>query len=100
MGLSVRTAANAIAWAVIIGLIGVAFFMVLVLGPFALVLLGLFTMFVCAGFTLRYDGPTWGREVFKARMNDESSQGSGLPGERKNTTSCLQCAFFSGAGWR
>jgi hypothetical protein len=73
MGFSGRTAANAFAWAVIIGLIAVAFVMVLVVGPFGLVLLGLFTMFVCTSFKLRDDAPTWGPEVFKARMNDDSS---------------------------
>jgi len=68
-----RTVANAFAWAVIIGLIAVLFTLVLVIGPFGLILLGLCTMFVCTSFELRDDVPTWGTDVFKARMIDDGS---------------------------
>jgi hypothetical protein len=65
---SASAAANATAWVILIGLIGVAFVMVVVLGPFGLILLGLLTLFVCTSVQLRDETPTWGIEVFKARM--------------------------------
>jgi hypothetical protein len=64
---SPSTVANGTAWAILIGLIGVAFVLVVVLGPFGLILLGLFTLFICTSVQLREDTPTWGIEVFKAR---------------------------------
>jgi hypothetical protein len=67
------TAANAVAWAVLIGLICVSFVLVVILGPFGLILLGLLTLFVCTSFTLREDTPTWGTEVFRARMERPTS---------------------------
>jgi hypothetical protein len=73
MRFSTSTAANAIAWAVLVGLIGIAFVMVVVLGAFGLILLGLFTLFVCTSINLHEGTPTWGTEVFKARMTDGSS---------------------------
>jgi hypothetical protein len=67
MRVSTSTAANCTAWAILIGLIGVAFVLVIVLGPFGLILLGLLTLFICTSVQLREDTPTWGVEVFKAR---------------------------------
>jgi hypothetical protein len=60
--------ANAAAWAILIGLIAIAFVMVVILGPFGLFLLGLMILSVCTSFQMRDDKPTWGVEVFKARM--------------------------------
>ena len=77
MRLSRSAVANAIAWAALLGLIGIAFVMVVVLEPFGLVILGLLILFVCTSVDLREDTPTWGTEVFKARV---ASQGS--PEER------------------
>jgi hypothetical protein len=73
MRLSVFTVANAAAWAVLLGLIAVAFVMVVILGPFGLILLGLLTVFVCTSASLREDNPTWGPEVFKSRLGGHSS---------------------------
>jgi hypothetical protein len=64
---SASAAANATAWVILIGLISLAFVMVVVLGPFGLILLGLLTLFVCTSIQLSDDTPTWGIEVFKAR---------------------------------
>jgi hypothetical protein len=60
--------ANAAAWAVLAGLIGLAFVLVVVLGPFGLILLGLITLVICTSVELQEDTPTWGVEVFKARI--------------------------------
>ena len=60
--------ANAAAWAIVIGLICIALVLVVVLGPFGLIVLGLLTLFVCTSVSLREDAPTWGTAVFKARM--------------------------------
>ncbi len=67
MRLSAGAAANAVVWAVLIGLISVTFVMVVILGPFGLILLGLLTLFVCTSVQLREDTPTWSTEVFKAQ---------------------------------
>jgi hypothetical protein len=73
MRVSAGAAANAVAWAVLIGLICIAFVMVVILGPFGLILLGLLTLFVCTSFALREDTPTWSTDVFKARFTSDSS---------------------------
>jgi hypothetical protein len=73
MRLSGLIIANAVSWAMVIVLIALAFVMVLAIGPFGLILLGLFTVFVCTSVNLRDDTPTWGPEVFRARMNDAGS---------------------------
>jgi hypothetical protein len=73
MRLPVATMANFAAWAVLIGLLVVAFVMVVILGPFGLILLGLLTLFVCTSVSLREDNPTWGPEVFKSRMGGHGS---------------------------
>lgn len=64
---SLLTAANAIAWLVIAGMIGVAFVLVVILGAFGLILLGLCTVFVCTSFNLRDDIPTYSEVVFRAQ---------------------------------
>jgi hypothetical protein len=73
MPLPIAEMANAAVWAILIGLIAVAFVMVVILGPFGLILLGLFTLFVCTSVSLREDDPTWGPEVFKARIEGHRS---------------------------
>lgn len=70
--------ADAAAWAVLIALISVAFVMVVILGPFGLILLGLLTLFICISTDLREDVPTWGTEVFRTR----SGGGPGCPEQR------------------
>lgn len=58
MRIPASTIANATAWAVLICLIAVAFVVVVILGPFGLIVLGLLTLFVCTSVTLREDAPT------------------------------------------
>jgi hypothetical protein len=71
------TVANAAAWAVLLGLICIAFVLVIIWGPFVLILLGLLTLFVCTSVDLQQDAPTWGTEVFRAR-----TQAPGSPEQR------------------
>lgn len=73
MRISWGAAANAIAWAVLIALAGGAAIMVTWLGPFGLVLLGLFTLLACTAIALDQDVPTWGADVFRARMDQARS---------------------------
>ena len=73
MRLTPSTAANAFAWTILIGLISVAFVLVVILGPFGLILLGLLTLFVCTSASLREDTPTWGAELLKARTAADTS---------------------------
>jgi hypothetical protein len=92
MRLSAGTTANGVAAAVLIGLTGVAFGMVVYLGPFGLVLLGLFILFVCTSMSLRDDTPIWGTEVFKARMGCPKSpeQRAALHAEKHALLSSLR----------
>jgi hypothetical protein len=77
---------NAVAWAVLIGLILVAFVMVQVLGPFGLVILGLTTLLVCTSLNLHDDTPTWGIAVFQARIAPRGSpeQRAAMLDEKRN----------------
>jgi hypothetical protein len=68
MRFSASTVLNAAAWAVLLGLIAVAFVLVEIWGPFGLILLGLPTVFICTASHLYQDVPTVSVEVFKARM--------------------------------
>jgi hypothetical protein len=74
MRLSTSTVANGTAWAILTGLMGVVFVLVVVLGPFGLILLGLLILFICTSVQLRDDTPTWGIEVFKARTASQVVQ--------------------------
>ncbi len=94
MSLSASALANAAAWAVLIGLIGVAFVMVVVLGPFGLILLGLLTLFVCTSVPLREDAPTWGTEVFKARIVSRSSPEQRAAMAEERTRSFASLKFY------
>ena len=98
MKLSAHTVANAFAWAVIVVLLGVAFVMVLLIGPFGLILLGLFTMFICTSFGLRDDVPTWGVEVFKARMNDDRSPDRRAARQAEKREDLSAARFFNRCG--
>jgi hypothetical protein len=73
MRFSAGTVANAAAWAVIIGLVAVAFGFVAILGPFGLAVLGLLTLFICTQFQLHENTPTGGTEVFRAGMASHGS---------------------------
>lgn len=73
MRFSASNVANAAAWAVIFGLIGVAIVMADVLGFIGLLILGAVTWLVCVRAEMDQDAPTWGTEVFKARMKGGSS---------------------------
>ena len=92
MRLSAGTTANAVAGAVLIGLTGVAFGMVVYLGPFGLVLLGLVILFTCTSASLREDTPIWGTEVFKARIGGPKSpeQRAALHAEKHAMLSSLR----------
>jgi hypothetical protein len=71
--LTPSSVANAFAWAILTGLICIAFVLVVILGPFGLILLGLFTLFVCTSASLREDTPTWATEIFRARTASDTS---------------------------
>jgi hypothetical protein len=95
MRFSASTVANAAAWAVLLGLIGVAFVMVVVLGPFGLILL---TLFICTSIDLREDTPTWGIEVFKARMARQGSPEQRAAVQWEKGAHCGPIAVLS-LGW-
>jgi hypothetical protein len=73
MRFSAGTVANAAAWAVLAVLIAVVFVMVNLLGPAGLVLLGLFVLFISTAMNLYEDAPSWGTEVFRARIASHGS---------------------------
>ena len=70
MRFSAGTVAHAAAWAV---LIAAVFVTVNLLGPAGLVLLGLFVLFICTAMNLYEDAPSWGTEVFRARIASHGS---------------------------
>jgi hypothetical protein len=98
MRLSTSTVANGIACAILIGLIGVAFVLVDLLGPFGLILLGLLTLFICTSAQLREDTPTWGTEVFEARTMRHVSpeQRAGMAEEKAHTLAPLKFCQWCG----
>ena len=69
MRVSPGNAANVFAWMLIFGLICAAGVMVVILGPFGLIVLGLMILFVCTQFSLDEEAAGSGTEVFRARMN-------------------------------
>ena len=77
MRFSASNVANAVAWAVIFGLIGVAIVVADVLGFMGLLILGAMTCLVCMRAEMDQDVPTWGAEVFRAQM-----EGGGSPEQR------------------
>ncbi len=92
MRFSLGAVANIAAWAGIIGLACGAVVMVTRLGPVGLVLLGLLTLFICTRLSLDQDAPTWGTEVFKARMANHKSpeQRAAMVEERRAAVSPLR----------
>ena len=92
---SPRSIANTIAWLALIALAALAALAVVIvlrLGPLGLVLLGLMTLFVCSQFSLSDEAPTWGTEVFKARMSRPMSleQRAAMQAERQSALSPLR----------
>jgi hypothetical protein len=73
MRFSAGTVANAAAWAVLAVVIAVAFVTVNLLGPAGIAILGLFVLFICTAVNLYEDAPSWGTEVFKARIASHGS---------------------------
>ncbi len=73
MRFSAGTVASALAWGVIVLLIGAAVLMTNRLGFMGLLLLGSATWLVCIMAELDQDAPTWGTEVFKARLDARRS---------------------------
>jgi hypothetical protein len=73
MRFSMGEAANLFAWTVILGLICAAGLMVVILGPFGLILLGLVVLFVCSQFSLNEEAAGGGLEVLKARLDRSAS---------------------------
>jgi hypothetical protein len=92
------TAANAVAWAVLIGLICFAFVLVVILGPFGLILLGLLTLFVCTSFSLREDSPTWGREYFRRRLARPASPEERAAMQQERERSLAPVRFYRWCG--
>lgn len=77
MRFSASAVANGFAWVVVFCLIGVAAVVADVLGFFGLMLLGTLVWLICTLANLHQDAPTWGVEVFRARMS-----GYGSPEQR------------------
>lgn len=73
MRFSAAKIANAVAWAVLIGLIPIAFVMVAILGPFGLIVLGVMTLFVCTSINLYDDVPNSSPHVLKAQIAHQGS---------------------------
>lgn len=99
MKLSAGVAANAAAWAVLIALACAAVAMTAVLGPVGLLILGSLTWLVCTLAELDQDAPTWGVDVFRARMDRPatSEQRAALREERQAFISplrfCRRCGI-------
>jgi hypothetical protein len=92
------TIANATAWGVLICLIAAAFVVVVILGPFGLIVLGLLTLFVCTSVNLREDAPTWGTEVFRSRMAKHSSPEQRAAVEEARQLSLAPLRFYRWCG--
>jgi hypothetical protein len=73
MRVSAGTIANALAWAVLIGLVPVVIVMVMILGPFGLVILGLITLFICTSLALNDEVPIRNAEIFRTRFDRAAS---------------------------
>ena len=73
MRFSAGTVANAVAWAVVMLLAGVAVLVADLLGFVGLMLLGGLTWLLCLRAAMNQDVPTWEVEVFRARMDGRRS---------------------------
>lgn len=91
MRFSAGIIANAAACGVIVLLIGAAVLMTNRLGFMGLLLLGSATWLVCIMAELDQDAPTWGTEVFKARLGARRSpeQHAAMLEERRTFVSPL-----------
>ena len=92
MRLSAGAVADAVAWGVIVLLIGAAVLIANRLGFVGLLLLGSATWLVCIRAELNQDAPTWGTEVFKASLDERRSpeQHTAMLEERRAFTSQLR----------
>lgn len=98
MRFSLSTAANAAAWAVIVGMACGAVLLVARLGPVGLILLGLFTLVVCTSVGLDQDTPTWGAQVFKARMTSRGSPEQRAAAHEERRASLSPLRFYRWCG--
>jgi hypothetical protein len=73
MRFSAGKIANAIAWAVLVGLLPFIFVMVRILGPFALVILGVAVLFICTSLDLNDDVPNASGGVLRSRFVTQPS---------------------------
>ncbi len=92
MRFSASAVANVLAWGVIFCLIAIAAVVADVLGFFGLMILGILTWLICTLANLNQDAPTWGVEVFKARMSGHGSpeQRAAVLSERQDFISPLR----------
>jgi hypothetical protein len=92
MRFSASNIANAAAWVTIFVLIGAALAMAEMLGFMGLLILGAATALVCVRAEMDQATPTWGTEVFKARMDQSGSpeQRAALSEERRRFVSPLR----------
>jgi hypothetical protein len=95
---SAGAVANVTAWAILIGLICVAFVMVVVLGPFGLILLGLLTLFICSSVQLREDIPIRSIVVFKARTESRISPGQRAASAEERERSLAPLSLYRWCG--
>ena len=98
MRMSAGGIANLGAWAVLAGLAASAVVLVVILGPFGLVVLGLLTLFVCSRFSLDEHAPTWGTPTFKAQLTPAESveEQAGAAAERQAALSPVRYYFGCG----
>jgi hypothetical protein len=89
---------NVAAWAALLGLIAVAFVVVVLLGPLGLLILGLATLLICTRLELNDEMPTWGVEVMRVRLTDTTSpeQRAALLAERHERLSPLRFGRWCG----
>lgn len=98
MRLPLGTVGNVAAWAVIVVLACGAVLLVARLGPFGLILLGLLTLLVCTRIGLDQDTPTWGPQVFKARMTSNASPEQRAAAHEERQASLSPLRFYRWCG--
>lgn len=92
------TAANGLAWVVLLGLVGLAALVVGRLGFLGLLLLGLLTWLVCTLATLNEAVPTWGTEVFRSRMPGPGSPEQRAAAHAEHDAALLPVRFYRRCG--
>jgi hypothetical protein len=70
MRFSAGAVLNAVAWLLVAGLIGVAVVIAALFGAVGLILLGALTALVCVRADVAEESPTWGPDVFRAKMTE------------------------------